>query len=268
MNPVNLFNIQQRRVPRRNPLLRDTMNPMDIYDDIELKRLFRFERQNLHTIIGRVHSRLARLTGNHGALTSLQQTLVTLRFYATGSMQLTLGSWISIDQSTVSRTIWRVTKAILMEYRDPFDIPNDVTTGFYHNFNVPNCIGLIDCTHVRILKPNRADYPLEYINRKKYFSLNVQVVCDSWGIVTNLIIQWPGSVHASRIFKNSTLYHELLTGQRDGYLIADSGYALAPFCLTPYLILLTWYTSIPGLLLNELLGKLKRDFIVWGQSLE
>ena len=53
--------------------------------------------------------------------------------------------------------------------------------------------------------------------------------------MTNLVVQWPGSVHDSRIFKNYTLYNDLSSGNLDGYLIADSGYALASFCLTPYL---------------------------------
>ena len=53
--------------------------------------------------------------------------------------------------------------------------------------------------------------------------------------MTNLVVQWPGLVHDSRIFKNYSLFNELSSGTLDGYLIGDSGYALAPFCLTPYL---------------------------------
>ena len=234
-NLIHIYNVRQRQTLRRHPLLRDTLNPMEIYDDVELKRYFRFERQNLWVIIGKLHPYLTHSTGNYGALTSLQQTLVKLRFYATGSMQLTLGSWMHIDQSTVSRTVWTVTNAIIAAYPTPFNIPADVSIGFYNNYNVPNCIGLIDCTHIRITKPNWIYLPLEYYNRKKYFSINVQVIVDSSGMVTNLIVRWPGSVHDSRIFKSSTLYQELLAGTRPGYLIADSGYALAPFCITPYL---------------------------------
>ena len=236
MNQPNPANIRQPRVYRRHPLLRDVLNPMDIYDDTELKKLFRFERHNLLIIIARLHPQLTHTTGNHGALTSLQQFLVTLRFYAVGSMQLSLGAWLHIDQSTVSRTVWKVTSAILAAYPNPFTSPPSTAPDFENNFNVPlNCFGLIDCTHIRILRPHKADFPLAYINRKKYFSLNVQLVCDSWGTVTNLVVQWPGSVHDSRIFKNSPLYNELSSGTLGGYLIADSGYALAPFCLTPYL---------------------------------
>jgi len=235
MNLPAPINNRQPIVYRRSPLLRDALNPMDYYDDVELKRLFRFERNNLYTIIRRLHPQLTHTTGNHGALTTLQQVLVTLRFYAVGSMQLSLGSWLKIDQSTVSRTVWKVTTAILAAYPNPFTIPATAEDDFLHNFNVPNCVGLIDCTHIRILQPNRADHPMEYYNRKKYFSVNAQIVCDSWGKVTNLLVQWPGSVHDSRIFKNSTLYNDLSSGALPGYLIADSGYGLSPFCLTPYL---------------------------------
>ena len=84
-NPAN-----QPRVYRRHHLLRDVMNPMDIYDDIELKRLFRFERRNLHMIIATLHTQLTHRTRNHGALTTLQQVLFTLRFYAVGCMLLSL----------------------------------------------------------------------------------------------------------------------------------------------------------------------------------
>ena len=154
------------------------------------------------------------------------------------SMQLDVCNypWEHGFQSTVSKTVWRVTQAILTAYPNPFSMAPSTSTDFLNNFNVPlNCLGLIDCTHVRILKPHKAHFPIAYINRKKFFSINVQIVCNSWGSLTNLVVQWPGSVHDSRIFKNSTLYNDLSSGNLDGYLIADSGYAVAPFCLTPYL---------------------------------
>ena len=159
--------------------------------------------------------------------------MVALRFYATGSMQLDVSSWMRIDQSTVSRTVWRVTNAILNNF-PAFTIPADVKTDFYQNFNLPDCTGLIDGTHIRIIRPSQHFHPQEYINRKKFYSINVQVISDSWGTVTNLSAEWPGSVHDSRIFKNTSLYTELLNRTRTGYLVADSGYAISPFCITPY----------------------------------
>ena len=39
----------------------------------------------------------------------------------------------------------------------------------------------------------------------------------------------------SRIFKNSRYYNRLLSGELNGILLADNGYGIAPFCLTPFL---------------------------------
>lgn len=50
---------------------------------------------------------------------------------------------------------------------------------FVQNFNFPNVIGTIDCTHVAIV-PGKIDDPLypavAYLNRKGYHSINVQSV--------------------------------------------------------------------------------------------
>ena len=48
-------------------------------------------------------------------------------------------------------------------------------------------IGAIDCTHVRIKVPPAHLHPDEYINRKKFHSINVQVVCDSDCVITDLV---------------------------------------------------------------------------------
>lgn len=47
----------------------------------------------------------------------------------------------------------------------------------------PNIIGAINCSHIKIKNPG-GENPLLYLNRKEYYSLNVQVFicplsCDS-----------------------------------------------------------------------------------------
>lgn len=49
-----------------------------------------------------------------------------------------------------------------------------VKTAFFQIGNCPNIVGCIDCTHIKIKCPG-GDNPLLYINRKGYYSLNVQV---------------------------------------------------------------------------------------------
>lgn len=42
-------------------------------------------------------------------------------------------------------------------------------------------------------------------NRKSYFSINVQVVCDAKLRIMDVVARWPGSVHDATIFSNSRL---------------------------------------------------------------
>lgn len=98
-------------------------------------------------------------------------------------------------------------------------------------FKIPSVIGAIDCTHVRISKPSiNGD---EYVNRKNYTSLNVQATCNANEEFTSIDAKWPGSVHDSRILRNSGL-PQIMQTIPDTILLGDSGYGITPWLITPY----------------------------------
>ncbi|CAH1972737.1 unnamed protein product [Acanthoscelides obtectus] len=66
-------------------------------------------------------------------------------------------------------------------------------------YKFPTAIGVIDCTHIGILKPNRHGDEYSRINRKGTPTLNVQAACDTREMFTSVDVSWPGSVHDSRI---------------------------------------------------------------------
>ena len=151
-------------------------------------------------------------------------------------MQILLATWFNVHQSTVSRKVWAVTAALIRAYPESFDLTGSGKIGFYTKFNLLNILGCIDCTHAKISAPPPLHkHREEYINRKMYHSINVQAICDSDCMVTDFDVSWPGSVHDSRIFKNSTVYNQLREGELDGILLGDNGYAIAQFLLTPFL---------------------------------
>ena len=97
----------------------------------------------------------------------------------------------------------------------------------------PNVAGVMDCTHVPIKAPkgNRDQFKDKYGN----FSLNVQAIVNHRGALTNLVSRWPGSMHDTRILRESDMQQVLdlhLMGKY--YLLGDQGYKCQSNLLTPY----------------------------------
>ena len=110
----------------------------------------------------------------------------------------------------------------------------DTKRKFYDVVHFPGVIGAIDCTHIRIICPNKEN-AMAFVNRKQFYCINVQAVCDSDAFITNIVARWPGSTHDSRIFENSKIADKLWDGAIDGILVGDSGYAGRAYLMTPIL---------------------------------
>ncbi|XP_038157732.1 putative nuclease HARBI1 [Cyprinodon tularosa] len=100
------------------------------------------------------------------------------------------------------------------------------------NYRFPNVVGCIDGTHIPIIAPSENE--ADYVNRRSIHSINVQIICDAAHIITNVEAKWPGSVHDSRIYRESTLSNRLERGEIDGFLLGDRGYPCRPNLMTPY----------------------------------
>lgn len=174
----------------------------------------------------------------NNAVTPMNQLLIALRFYATGTFQLVVGDTFGLNRMTVCRTVHKVTHAIAglrskyIKFPVTSEERRDVMNGFYKRSKMPGILGAIDCTHVPIQSPGGDDAEI-YRNRKGYFSINVQLVSDRNNYISDVVARWPGSVHDSTIFDNSRLRAELETRPVEGYLIGDGGYACRRYLLTP-----------------------------------
>ncbi|KAJ8941174.1 hypothetical protein NQ314_010473 [Rhamnusium bicolor] len=96
----------------------------------------------------------------------------------------------------------------------------------------PGVLGVIDGTYIKIDKPS--DDPDSYINRKGFYSIQVQLLCDHQLKIRDVFIGYPGSVHDSRVFRSSPLCQSLPEKCHDLYILGDSGYPLLPNLLTPF----------------------------------
>ena len=111
----------------------------------------------------------------------------------------------------MAKCIHRVCKALVENHIQEFvtfptgDDLKDVINGYHETWGFPDCGGAIDGTHIPIIGPSEAQG--DYLNRKGYYSLIMQGVCDNKYIFRDIYIGWPGRVHDARVFANSELYH-------------------------------------------------------------
>ena len=212
----------------------DLDDPFKRYYDTEFQSRFRFTKAAVHQLFDVIRSD-SELQQRKQAVPGLLQLVMALRFYATGHFQRTDGDLLGTSRQTAGEIIHRISRCIARAKKSFLAFPENlgaVKSDFYKIGKFPSVIGCIDCTHIPIVSPG-GDSAEVFRNRKGYFSINVQAVCDANRCFTNIVARWPGSTHDSRIFDNSVLRDELEAGKHDGILLGDSGYPLRKYLLVP-----------------------------------
>ena len=68
---------------------------------------------------------------------------------------------------------------------------------------------------------------------KLTFNVALQIVCDDNMIFRDILVGWPGSVHDSRVLRNSSLFATAAAKfPGDTHLLGDGGYPLKKFILS------------------------------------
>lgn len=79
-----------------------------------------------------------------------------------------------------------------------------VVQGFRKKWNVPQCAGAIDGSHIPVRPP--ACNHTDYYNRKGWYSVILQAVVDHDYLFRDVMVGWLGSVHDARVLANSKIY--------------------------------------------------------------
>ena len=168
---------------------------LDEFSDEELRSSCRFGRESIEHLTEIIGDDLQRQMKRNHAMTPTLQTLVALRFLASGSFLQVIGDTFGVTKSTVSR-ITDVTLALAHKQNEFIVWPSDpveihgVKRGFFDKGGFSGVAGCIDWTHERIQAPNGNEN--DYVNRKGYHSINVQAVCNHKGRKTkrHLMSSW------------------------------------------------------------------------------
>ncbi|XP_064641948.1 putative nuclease HARBI1 [Lineus longissimus] len=237
---VLLEEVEARRALRRQRVFRDRLQPLDVYDDVDLHQRYRMTRPVLLEIIDLLAGEIAPATMRSRAVPATLQVCVALRFFAT-SFQLVNGDMASgLSQPTISRIVTRVSSALEAKVQQFIVFPRTAAEqerekeGFYYErHRIPNVVGCIDGSLIPIKCPSVNE--ASYICRKQRHAINVQGVCSHDLKFTNIGARWPGATHDAFIWCNCSLKAKMERGLLDdgGYLLGDSAYPLRPYLMTP-----------------------------------
>jgi hypothetical protein len=108
-----------------------------------------------------------------------------------------------------------------------------IRTGFESKSGIPNAVGAIDGSLIEIERPNEYD---GWYNRKGYPSFNLLAIVDDQRRFMYVSIK-PGSNPDKTVFNTS--FRKIATDvlPANCYLLADAGYELMTYMMTPYPIL-------------------------------
>ena len=231
MAALNIVHRLNRRNMRRDRVFRDRRNPLDLYNDSEFVERFRLPRWKVLELAEELNHELEYRLPRKGALNPAMQLMVALRFYACGAFQQVIGDTFGISKMTVHKTVQRVSAVLFTQLERHVFLPcqeaaNANKRKFFSKYGFPGCFGCVDCTHVKIQAPTENEG--EFVNRKGYHSINVQLICDADMVIINAVVRWPGSVHDSRILRQSIVFDNLDQDPPilQGHLLGDSGYML------------------------------------------
>ncbi|XP_067647458.1 putative nuclease HARBI1 [Eurosta solidaginis] len=228
----------ERTIAKRT--FRNRLDYFEEYTEEEFTKRFRLKKCTCMDILSRIESAITPSTNRRTNVTPKTKLLLTLRFYATGSFLITVADFCGVSVPTACRVAREVSNAIASLSKDWVKFPDpagmqQTVFDFYKIAKFPRVIGAIDCTHVRVQSPGGENAEM-FRNRKGYFSLNIQAVCDANLRFQNLVARWPGSAHDSHIFNCSRLKYQLDTGYFKDYMIlGDSGYKQCRYMMTPLL---------------------------------
>lgn len=231
---------QQQRPQRVYRQRRDIFNE---YSDDELIKRYRLDRAGIIAVTDLVRDRLQSRTERNRPLSPEMKVAITLRYLATGKMQQCNCDDFGTTQPTISRVISQTIDALshpdIVSQYVKFPLTRHEVQRkqeeFMDDYRFPGVVGTIDGTHIRIMTPSVNEHL--YVNRKRYHSINVQIVFDANYRILDVLARWPGSVHDARILDESGLKalferHHVPAGC---YLLGDSGYPCKEWLLTPYL---------------------------------
>ena len=234
-------NLSERRKAVRIEVYAETVVPN--YNLSEFRSHFRISADTFEQLVVELGNCPELPTGpQHGGREPIsveKHLLITLWFLGNQESIRSISDRFNVTKSSVFTCVNRVCKALKNNITGQVIVwPNQaraqvIMEGFRKHKGLPGVRGAIDGSHIPVKAPQEC--PENYINRQNFHSVNLTAICDDEMRFLDCYAGWPGSVHDSRVFKNSDFYKTVNDKfQDDSYLLGDSTYTLETWMKTPF----------------------------------
>eukprot|EP00794_Sanderia_malayensis_P009556 gene9556-10543_t len=181
-----------------------------------------------------------------------KRVAVALWWLANGGSYRSVGQTFGISRSIVCR-ITKDFVGVMVLLRDRYirwprsleECTKCIKT-FENLSPLPNILGAVDGTHIEIIAPENST--VDFFNRKQRYSISCQGVCDGNLIFLSMSAGFPGSIHDSRMLRNSWVYAEATSREIlripvfmlnsmvsiAPYLVGDAAYPLSDWLIKPF----------------------------------
>lgn len=222
---------------RRRKMYRPRIN-WEFGSQFEYKERFRMSSQKLEALLADLGPHLNHPTNKSGALSAKQQLCIALHWLGSGSAYHVISDAHGVSKAAVCRSIHSVVETVVnVKFPQIVDFPNNLqetAMGFFQIRGIPQIIGIVDGTLINIDAPT--EHEEAFIDRHGNHSLNCMVVCGPNMMFYYVKSEWPGSVHDSRVLRNSNLFRRMSAGWRPipgSIILADSAYPLLNWLIPP-----------------------------------
>ncbi|KAK4805497.1 hypothetical protein QYF61_005542 [Mycteria americana] len=221
---------RRRRFYPEHRVYRARCSFLDLSEEQVLRR-YRLDKAAIAGLCRELGADLESLTGRSHALPVAVKVTSALTFLASGSFQTATRDTTGISQSAMSNCLAQFLEALQRRAARYIAFPPPGHGGAAAG-TFPGVLGLVGGMHVALRAPSENEPA--YRNAGNYHSMNMQVVCDAAGTITNVVAKFPGSCPNAAVLENSALARLLEGARPDGaWLLGDRSYPLKPWLMTP-----------------------------------
>lgn len=172
---------------RRPKIYKQRVDTFEAWSDLEFFIRFRLSKAAVLELLNHIRNDISSISNRYsrflpiifisqtssrgGAIKPETKLLLTLRFYATGNILLSVSDFVGVSVASASRIIHLVSNAIASLRADFIIMPQNrlematIAEELYAIARFPQCCGIIDCTHVHIISPGK--YIEESLSKSK-----------------------------------------------------------------------------------------------------